>query len=119
MTEFEGGGHRGGDLAHGWGKHPSAGLALAASLAAFVRPAGLGGAIRLLKGGIDLELLEEDAVLVSEPKEVLFALLAEERGSGNDLEGHLHTDTDEDDIRGHALVRGGELPDRRAGDTVL
>ena len=46
-------------------------------------------------------------------------LLAEERRGGNDLEGHLHTDTDEDDIRGHALVRGGELPDRRAGDTVL
>ena len=46
-------------------------------------------------------------------------LLAQERRGGDDLERHFHADADEDDVRRHAFVGGGELPDRRAGDAVL
>ena len=45
--------------------------------------------------------------------------LAEERGGGDDLEGDFYTDADEDDVGVDTFVRGAELPDRRAGDTML
>ena len=38
-------------------------------------------------------------------------LLAEQCSGGDYFEGHLHTDTYENDIRRHALVSRGELPD--------
>lgn len=45
--------------------------------------------------------------------------LAEERGSGDDFESDFYTDTDEDDVGVDAFVGGAELPDGRAGDTML
>ena len=45
--------------------------------------------------------------------------LAEERRGGDDFECDFYTDTDKDNVGVDTFVGGAELPDRRAGDTML
>ena len=44
---------------------------------------------------------------------------AQEGGGGDDLEGDLHTDADENDIGVDALIDGGKPPNRCTRDTML
>lgn len=44
---------------------------------------------------------------------------AKELGGGDDLEGDLHTNTDEDDVWPHTAVGRAELPGGRASNAVL
>ena len=45
--------------------------------------------------------------------------LAEESGGGDNLEGHLNTETDENDVGVDTLIGGAELPGGSSGDAVL
>ena len=45
--------------------------------------------------------------------------LAEESGGGDNLEGHLNTETDENDVGVDTLIGGAELPGGSSGNAVL